>query len=204
MASLSRKFLSSIGIDDEKADLIIEKHTEVITEIKDDRDKYKAEAEKLPDIQKQLDEYKQAAQNASKDTYKVKYDALKEDFDNFKADIAKKETTAKKETAYRELLKSAGVSEKRIPAVLKVSDVDAIEFDDDGKIKGADDLTKTIKSEWADFIEVRKTEGAATATPPVNGTNAVKSKKEIMEIKDTAARQNAWKEYISANTTKGT
>ena len=81
MASLSRKFLDSLGIDNDKADLIIERHNEVITEIKDERDKYKADAESLTEIQRQLNEYKEAEKNAEKDPFKVKYEALKEDFE---------------------------------------------------------------------------------------------------------------------------
>ena len=198
MASLSRKFLESLGIEGDKADLIIERHNEVATEIKEDRDRYKADAEKLPDVQKQLDAYVEAEKKAEKDPYKVKYEALKEDFDNFKNDIAAKETHAKKESAYSALLKNAGVSEKRIAAILKVTDLDSFELDKDGNAKDADKLTEGIKSEWADFIQTTKTEGALIANPPSNTTTA-KSKKEIMEIKDTAERQAAWKDYISAN-----
>ena len=74
---------------------------------------------------------------------------------------------------------------------MKVSDVDAIEFDDDGKIKGADDLTKSIKSEWADFITTTETKGAETPTPPSNNGGGKMSKADIMKIKDTSERQKA-------------
>ena len=63
-----------------------------------------------------------------------------------------------KETAYRALLKEAGVSEKRIDTVLKVSDIDGIELAD-GKIKNADELTESVKKEWADFIEKPENNG---------------------------------------------
>jgi hypothetical protein len=81
MASLSRKFLDSLGIEGDKADLIIERHNEVLTEIKDERDQFKTEAEKLPDIQKQLEEYQKAENDPKNNTLQVKYDALKEEFE---------------------------------------------------------------------------------------------------------------------------
>ena len=65
-----------------------------------------------------------------KDGWKDKHDALKKEFEGMKNEQAKKETHAAKEKAYRALLKETGVSEKRIDAVLKVSDVDGVELDD--------------------------------------------------------------------------
>ena len=199
MASLTRKYLASIGIDEDKIELVIEKYNEVLTEIKDERDRYKEDAEKLPEIQKQLDQYKEAEKSGQKDTYKVKYEGLKEDFEKFKKEVEAKETTAKKESAYTKLLKDAGVSEKRISAILKVSDLDSIELDEEGNAKDADKLKEAIKTEWSDFIQSTKVEGANVAHPPMNNTNTVKSKDEIMKIKNTAERQAALAEMISAN-----
>ena len=80
------------------------------------------------------------------------YKDLQKSFDDYKAEQANKEARAAKETAFRDLLKSAGVSEKRIDSVVKVSDIDGLEIDD-GKIKGADALMESVKTEWADFID---------------------------------------------------
>lgn len=199
MATFTRKFLSTLGIEDDKVDAIMEKHSEVVGEIKAERDDLKEKAEQLPELQKQLEAYKEAEKNGEKDPYRVKYEALKEDFEAFKKDIAERETTAKKEAVYKQLLKDAGVSEKRIDAILKVTDLKSLELDNEGKAVGADKIAETIKTEWSDFIQTTGEQGASVANPPSNQTKAVKSKKEIMEIKDTAERQNAWKEYISAN-----
>lgn len=199
MATFTRKFLATLGIEDDKADAIMEKHSEVVGEIKAERDDLREKAEQLPELQKQVEAYKEAEKNGEKDPYRVKYEALKEDFETFKKDIAERETTSKKESVYRQLLKDAGVSEKRIDAILKVTDLASLELDDEGKAKDADKIAATIKTEWSDFIQTTGEQGASVANPPSNQTKAVKSKKEIMEIKDTAERQNAWKEYISAN-----
>jgi hypothetical protein len=200
MAQFTRKYLTSIGIEEDKIDLIMEKHSEVVTEIKDERDKYKVEADKLPDVQKQLSELQEEAKNNSDDKYKVKYDALKEDFEEYKKGVTAKETKSKKESAYTKLLKAAGVSEKRISAILKVTNFDDIDLGENGDAKEADKLTESIKSEWSDFISTTSTQGANVANPPANNTGkAIKTKKEIMEIKDTAERQQAWKDYLTSN-----
>lgn len=168
--ALTRKFLSALKIEDDTAEEIIKAHLETVDPIKAERDKYKEDAEKLPAIQKELDKLKEAekkaAENGDKDPYKVKYDAIKEEFENYKKDIADKEIKAKKTDAYKKLLKEAGVSEKRIEAVLKVSDIDGIEFDDEGKVKDSETLTKNIKEEWSDFIQTSSTAGANVANPP--------------------------------------
>ena len=199
MAQFTRKYLTSIGIEEDKIDLIMEKHSEVVTEIKDERDRYKVEAEKLPDVQRQLNELQEDAKNHNDDKYKVKYDALKEDFEEYKKGVTAKETKSKKEQAYTKLLKDAGVSDKRISAILKVTNFDDLELDDEGNAKDADKHTEAIKKEWADFIQTTSTQGAKVSTPPAGTPNGVKTREEIMKIKDTAERQQAWKDYIVAN-----
>lgn len=187
--ALSRKFLTALGIDAEKIDEIINAHTETVDGLKATIAEYKADAEKLPGVQKELNDLKEAN---GKDPYKVKYDAIKEDFENYKKDIAAKETKATKSNAYRALLKEAGISEKRIDAVLKVSDVDSIELDEKGAIKDSASLKKSIVDEWADFIEKSDVKGANVANPPTgNGGGTKKTKEEIYAIKDPAERQQA-------------
>lgn len=200
MAQFTRKYLTSIGIEEDKIDLIMDKHSEVVTELKDDRDKYKADAEKLTDVQKQLnDAKKELESNAGEDKYKVKYEALKEDFAEFKKGVEAKEVKGKKEAAYAKLLKDAGIPEKRISSILKVTDFNNIELDDEGGAKDAEKLTEAIKSEWSDFIPTTSTKGASVANPPANNPSSVKTREEIMKIKDTAERQAAWRDFITAN-----
>ncbi len=189
--ALTRKFLAALGIEADKVDEIITAHTETVDALKSERDTYKADAGKLQEVQKELDETKAALEASGKNAWKVKYDALKEDFDQYKADQVAKESKASKEAAYKALLENAGISPKRIAAVLKVTDLDGIELDDSGNIKDSDKVTETIKEEWADFIQTTSTKGANTATPPANNGKAKMTKEEIYAIKDSAARQQA-------------
>lgn len=190
--ALTRKMLKAMGIEDEKIEQIIEAHTETTDALKEERDSFKADAEKLASVQKELNELKEASeQDDGKNPWKVKYEACKEEFDAFKADINAKTTKAKKEDAYKDVLKECGIAEKRIAAVARVADIDSIELDKDGKIKDVDELKKSIKEEWADFIQTEGAKGADTSTPPGNAGKVSKTKEEILAIKDTAERQKA-------------
>lgn len=194
MARLTRKFLTALGIEDENVqDQIISAHTEATDALKEQRDGYKADAEKLPEVQKELDTLKEQ----SGDKIKAQYDKLKKDFDDYKEEQHQKEVTAKKKSAYKGLLKDAGISANRIDAVLKVSDVDGIEFDEEGKIKDSDKLVENIKKEWAEFIVKSTEKGAQVGNPPANGGKAL-SREEILKIKDTSERQKAIAENLSA------
>lgn len=165
--SLTRKKLKALGLTDDVVDTIIEEHTEVVNGLKSDLDKYKTEAEKLPDVQKELDDLKAAGG----DDYKKKYEDEHTAFEDYKKEQTKKEAKGAKERAYRDLLKAAGVDEKRIETIMKVTNVDGLDVDSDGKIKDADKVTQTVKTEWADFIVTRRDMGAPTPTPPRAGAD---------------------------------
>lgn len=164
--ALTRKMLKAMGIEDAKIDQIIDAHTETVDGLKADIEKYRTDAEKLPGVQKELETAQAGLEAGKKDSWKVKYDAIKEEFEGYKSKQTKKETRAAKESAYRNLLKATGINEKRIESVLKVSDVDSLELDDKGAIKDAAKLTDSIKTEWADFISTTMTKGAESHTPP--------------------------------------
>ena len=190
--AFTRRFLSALGIEAEKIDEIINAHIEVVDGLKEERDNFKKDAEKLADVEKELTKAKEKiAKNGDGETVaKEDYDKLKKEYDDYKADITAKNTRTEKENAFRELLKSVGVSEKRFNAIIKVSDIDGLELDKDGKIKDAEKHTENVKSEWADFIETTTTKGANTANPPANnGKGTGKTKEEILAIKDGAVRR---------------
>lgn len=160
--ALTRKFLAALGIEADKIDEIITNHVETTDALKAERDEYKAykeDAEKLPAIQKELDELKAGA-------YKEKYEKEHADFENFKASIAEKETKAKKVSAFKNILKEIGVPEKRLDTIVKVSAIDDIDFNKDDTVKNLDTLKASLKKEWADFIEKKSTQGARVETPP--------------------------------------
>ena len=186
--ALTRKFLTALGVEAEKIDEIINAHSETVNALKEQRDSYKEDADKLPNVQKQLDEMKA---NADKeDPYKEQYENLQKEFETFKTDVENEKIKAKKNTLYRSLIKDAGISEKRIDSIMKVTNVDDVELDGD-TIKDADKIKENIKAEWSDFLVTETQKGANTTTPPQSTGGATMTKEEIRSIKDPIARQKA-------------
>ena len=193
--AFTRKFLSALGIEADKVDEIIAAHTEVTDALKEERDKYKVEAEKLPDVENELKALKDKA--AGEDPYKEKYEKLKKEHEDYKKDVEAKATAAKQENAFKALLKEIGIPEKRIDSVIKVSDFSKLEFDDEGNVKDGEKVKESLKTEWADFIPTKGTTGANSPTPPANAGKGTMTKEQIRAIPDAAARQKAMLENPS-------
>ncbi len=183
--ALTRKMLAAMDIPAEKIDEIINAHTETVSAIKEERDALKGEVDTLNGKVKGLESVEAKLEAANEELKKFKdgdwekkYNDLKGEYDTFKTDTENKAIHDRKSSAYRKLLAAAGVSEKRIDSVMKVSGakIEAVEFDDSGEVKDADKLTEGVKEEWADFIQTKREEGANPANPPQNtGAGAKKS-----------------------------
>ena len=186
--ALTRKFLSALGIEEAKIDEIISAHVDTVNVLKEQRDGYKADADKLPAVQKALDDLK--ASQSGEDPYKAKYEKKAKEFDDYKKGVEAKELKRSKSTAYKQVLKELNAS--HIDSILKASqsELEKIELDENGKIKDVDKLKESIKKEWADFLVTEGQQGANTATPPATEGSKL-SKEDIMKIKDPAARQKA-------------
>lgn len=177
-------------------------HLGVVDAIKDELSKAKADADKLPGVQAELDKLKSGKEDD--DSYKTKYEKEHAEFEKFKTDQAEKDAKADKMAKYRALLKKAGVSEKRLDSVLKVTDMDSVKLDKDGNIEDSEKLLGTIKTEWADFIVKEGAKGADTGNPPAS-TGTKLSKDEIYKtdekgrfILDAQARQAALAELAAS------
>lgn len=150
--SFSRNFLKSVGLTDEQISAVIEEHIAVTTLLKAQRDqfegdanKYKADAEKLAQVQKELDELK-----ARKD-YKADYDKAVQDLADYKNQVAAEAEAAKVRVAYKQLLTDEKISDKRHDAILKVTDFSGMKLGEDGKLLDADKLKEAIGKDWAEF-----------------------------------------------------
>lgn len=174
--ALTRKFLVAMGIEEAKIDEIINAHTDVTNALKQERDSYKEKAEQLDSVQKELNKANERLKEFDEDdSWQEKYNQVvadkkkvEKEFADYKQDISNKETVSKKKDAYKQLLKDAGISEKRLDAVLKVSDIESIELDEDGKIKDSKTLTENVKKEWSDFIVEKGEKGADVPKPSQN------------------------------------
>lgn len=168
-----REILSEAGVEAEQMSTAISKiisgHSASIDALRDEVStlreevsKYKADADKLPGVQAELKTLKEDAEkNKDKD-----YDALKKEFDDYKAEITAKETKATKERVYREALKDANLSDTGIDKAVKYADWDTIEVDEKGALKEAKKHIKEAQEEWAAYAIDKRTEGAKVSNPP--------------------------------------
>lgn len=168
--AFTRKFLTALGIEADKVDEIITAHIEVVDGLKGEIAKHEETAKKAEDLEKQLNAANEKLKAADNDGYKEKYNAEHAELEKLKADIAGKETLANKEKAYKNMLKEMGVPEKWYTRVLKSTDLNDIELNEDGSIKGKDTLSESIKGEWGDIIPTVTVTGAQTSNPPANSS----------------------------------
>ena len=163
-------------------DSIIESHTETVNGLKDEIDELKDGAANTrqkksePKTGKKSGAGKESGEEGEDENpWEKKFKDLQKEMEDLKAKQAAKDARQAKENAFRKLLEDIGVSEKRRNAVVKVSDIDSVELDDKGGIKDADKLKESLKTEWADFIESKQTQGSNTPTPPSGNGGEVKS-----------------------------
>ena len=166
--AITRKLLKGMGLTEEQQDTIIEAHTDTVNGLKADIDLYKADAEKLPAVLKELDGYK----SKGNDGYKEKYDAEHKAFEEYKTSVAAEKTTAAKEKALEAALKKIGIDDKRISTVAKMAKadglLDALELDENGAAKDAAKFETSLKDGYGEFVVTTSTQGATTANPPAN------------------------------------
>ena len=146
-------------------------------------------------LKAELDDAKDSTKNgageweAKAKEWEKKYNSEHTAFEDYKAQQDKAQETKAKENAYKELLTGAGVSNKLVDLVVKASakEIEALTLKD-GKIEGADELTKNIKETYKDYITTKHQQGADTHNPPDNGGG---SDFEKMSLADKMEYANA-------------
>ena len=166
--ALTKKMLVAMDIPAEKIDEIMTNHLASVDALREERDSFKTEADRLAKVEKELEKTNEELEKFKSGDWENKYNTLKGEYDTYKTDVETKATKTAKESAYKQLLIDAGISDKRIASIMKVSGatVDSLKLDKDGKIEDADKLTESAKTEWADFIVTKDKQGAETSTPP--------------------------------------
>lgn len=161
--ALGRKMLKAMGIEEDKIDQIIEAHAETVDGLKSDLNRYKADAEKLPTVQKELDDLKAKGD----DGWKGKHDAVKKEFDDYKAEITAKETRTAKEKAVRAYYESKGIKGKNLDIAMMGSDkeINGVELDGEN-IKDASSLDALVGGTFSGLVS---TNPSFSWSAPVGG-----------------------------------
>ena len=197
-----KAILSNYGVSLENLDVAAEeicgRHKADLDSIKEERDEYREKMRDFDQMRADLETTRtdlKTAQDALKEAqpYKEKYDKEHADFEAFKTDVSGKETKAKADKNFYDLLKSQGYSEFGIESIMDSKKINP-EFDESGNIKDADKLLESIKSSnYGQFLNSPvKTEGVQTAQPPATKSSGM-TKDDIMKIKDPTERINAIK-----------
>lgn len=158
--AFSRNFLKSIGLTDEQISSVMEEHTAITDALKKDRDAFKSDAEKVPGLQRELETLKGG------EDFKAKYEQEHQNFEQYKADIAKNERLEKVKAAYRKLLLDEKISEKRLDGIIRLTDFEKIKLDKEGNLEDVATLKDNIGKEWGEFRVSTKEKDHKPDTPP--------------------------------------
>lgn len=193
MAKFTRAEIRNIlgeACTEEIENRLVALHLGVVDPLKDDLAKYKVDAEKLPSVQKQLDDLKAAGDGGYKEKYEKEHSA----FEAFKTDITAKESKAAKEKAVRAYFESKNITGANLDLAMRGcgEEMAALELDGE-KIKDTKSLDALVDGTYKGLVSkqtVRVDTGAR-----FNGGGKPMTKDEIMQITDRAERRAA----IAAN-----
>ena len=181
--AMTRKALKAMGMTEEQVDSIIEMHTESMNVLREQINTLKADADKVPSLEKKLKEME------SGEDYKAMYEAEKTAHDKTKSEHAAKETAATNERLFRAELTKVGITGKRADQIVKLTDMAAFKVKN-GEYEDAAAVEKHIRDEYSEFVPATKTEGANVPTPP-NNSGGKMTRDQIAAIKDPAERKAA-------------
>ena len=185
--SLTRKLLKGMGLTDEQVDTIIEAHTDTVDGLKEQVKTYKADAEKLPSVQKELDDLKAAGDGG----FKEKFEKEHSDFENFKKTIQEKETKAAKESAAKAFFESKGITGNSLEIAMRGSSAEIAALDLDGeKIKDSSALDALVNGTFKALVSTTTTKGANIPNPPVTTPNKAYSADDIRKMSPAEINKN--------------
>lgn len=172
--ALTRAVLKGMGLAEEQVNVIIDEHVSTLDGLKSDRDKFKAESERIPDLEKEIEELKSKISSMDTDDWQGKYEKEHAEYEQYKIKVAEDQRISQCKVLYRNLLKENGVGESHIDSIIKVTDFSNIKIDKSGNLVDADKHSENIKSEWAGFITSKSAQGAGVEDPPENGDKMTK------------------------------
>lgn len=193
MAKFTRAEIRNIlgeACTEEIENRLVALHLGVVDPLKDDLTKYKSDAEKLPGVQKQLDDLKAAGDGGYKEKYEKEHSA----FEAFKTDITAKESKAAKEKAVRAYFESKNITGANLDLAMRGcgEEMAALELDGE-KIKDTTSLDALVDGTYKGLVS--KSHVRVDMGGRLNDGGKPMTKDEVMQITDRAERRAA----IAAN-----
>ena len=185
--ALTRKSLKAMGLTDEQVDTIIEAHTDTVDGLKEQVKTYKADAEKLPNVQKELDELKAAGDGG----WEEKAKDFEKKYNDLVAENKNKETKAAKESAAKAFFESKGITGNSLEIAMRGSSAEIAALDLDGeKIKDSSALDALVNGTFKALVSTTTTKGANIPNPPVTTPNKAYSADDIRKMSPAEINKN--------------
>ena len=185
--ALTRKSLKAMGLTDEQVDSIIEMHSETVDGLKEQVKTYKADAEKLPNVQKELDELKAAGDGG----WEEKAKDFEKKYNDLVAENKNKETKAAKESAAKAFFESKGITGNSLEIAMRGSSAEIAALDLDGeKIKDSSALDALVNGTFKALVSTTTTKGANIPNPPVTAPNKAYSADDIRKMSPAEINKN--------------
>ena len=152
--SLTRAYLKSLGLDEEKISSVIEAHSETVTalngkyadlenkfnELNQRYETAKADAEKLPGVQKELEALR-------KEDYKGRYEALF-------SSVEKGKARAAKEAAVKAYYEGKNIRGGNLAIALRGTDLESLQLDGNGKLADTAALDALVEGDFKPLVHV--------------------------------------------------
>ena len=119
--SITRKALVAMGIENEKAEQLLDMHLETVNGLKEVITSLKTENERIPTLSDELKQLK--ALKEQSDDYKVKYESEKSEFENFKKKLEIEKTDEAKKKAKRDLLEKNNIRNDKIDLIMRTENL---------------------------------------------------------------------------------
>lgn len=185
--SLTRKLLKGMGLTDEQVDTIIEAHTDTVDGLKEQVKTYKADAEKLPNVQKELDDLKAAGDGG----WEEKAKDFEKKYNDLVAENKNKEIKAAKESAAKAFFESKGITGNSLEIAMRGSSAEIAALDLDGeKIKDSSALDALVNGTFKALVSTTTTKGANIPNPPITTPNKAYSADDIRKMSPAEINKN--------------
>ena len=155
--ALTRSFLKSLSLTDDQISAVIEAHSETVSalnqkysELETSYNSAKESADRLQDVQKELDTLK-------KDDFKGKYEAEKSAHDALRDSVSRKEARAAKEKAVRAYYEDHNIRNSNLAIAMRGTDLDSLQLDSNGALADTSALDALVEGDFRPLVTARRT-----------------------------------------------
>ena len=166
------EILTDLGIDADVAGKAVKSINKEIPLEFIPKDQYNKKILELDEVKKASKEI--ATKLTEAEAYKEKVATLEDEYKNYKQTVEDGKTLSDKQSAVREQLKADGANPKLIKLLEKEIDFSKITIAD-GKVQNWEEITKPLKTEYAEIFGTTENKGADTGNP-VTGDNKTEAK----------------------------